>query len=148
MNSTSNVVSDVRGRREDVRIAKLERQLQDKEELLAIREVQLLNKEAQIQFKDQQLATANALITQLEQDLLQAHNALLNEAIGQQPPEDEPVVQENPVVAESEEEEEDPEEIMDVDSVIDFTEIPRLEDAESETDSSISQEVTSRRREE
>ena len=72
----------------------------------------------------------------------------LDAAIGQQPPEDEPVVQENPVVAESDEEEEDPKEIMDVDSVIDFTEIPRLEDAESETGSSISQEVTSRRREE
>ena len=48
MDSTSTVVSDVRGRREDVRIARLERQLQEKEELLAIREAQLLNKEEQI----------------------------------------------------------------------------------------------------
>ena len=148
MDRTSTGVSEVRGSREDVRVVRLERQLQEKEELLALREAQLLNKEQQIQFKDQQLANAHALITQLEQDLLQAHNAIMNEAIGQQPPGDEPVAQENPMEAESEEEEEDPEEIMDVDSVIDFTEIPRLEDAVSETGSSASQEVISKLREE
>ena len=51
MDSTSTGVSEVRGQREDVRVVRLERQLQEKE-LLARREAQLLNKEQQIQFKD------------------------------------------------------------------------------------------------
>ena len=91
----------------------------------------------QLQEKEEQLANANAVIHQLQQDLIQAHNALINEVIAPQP-------QENPVVVElEEEEEEDPEEIMDVDSVIDSTEILGPKDKESDVESSESQEVTS-----